>query len=796
MAKKKTAKQKTPVKKRAPLKKQSPAKKRPPARKRSPAKKPVRRGRRVIRGVLLLIGIGIGILVPWLLYLDVAVTSAFDGRKWDLPSRVYARALNLYSGQPMRVDYLVEELRAAGFTESSSVDQPGEYSRRGNRFVIYNREFPFEDGKQPAFRFTVRLDGTAVTELAGAEGNSISLVRLNPAEIASIYPLHNEDRSIVTLGEVPQLLVSGLQAMEDRQFKHHHGVELKSIARALWANLREGEVTQGGSTITQQLVKNFYLNSDRTIIRKINEAFMAVLLELHYDKAEILEAYLNEIHLGQQGARGIHGFGRASEFYFGKSLESLDIHQVALLVGMVRGASWYNPRRNPERALQRRDLVLEVFHETGLVSQAILAAEKSKPLDVLENPGTRRSRYPGFIDLVKRQLRVIYRESDLQTAGLKIFTTLEPATQVAAEAALSDGLRDLASRGLPEELQAAFVVANINSGEVQALVGDRDPSRAGFNRALDARRQIGSVIKPLVYLQALQHETDFNLLTNIPDEPVNLRLASGEYWQPKNFDGQSHGRVPLLDALIFSYNQATVHLGMQLGVGGIIQSLRDAGVERTFEPLPSVLLGALELSPLEVSQVYQSLAAGGFRAPLRAVTSVLDSAGQPLNRYPLRLNPIKRRDVVSVLNYALTQVVERGTARSLSGLLPRGLGVAGKTGTTNERRDSWFVGYTQERLGVVWVGLDNNRPAGVTGSNGAMRIWARLFSEVPARSFQVQAAEGADWYWVNAETGELSAENCPGVQRMMFLDNGLPTRVSACLQEEAKDKPWWRKIIE
>jgi penicillin-binding protein 1B len=595
---------------------------------------------------------------------------------------------------------------------------------------------------------------------------------------------------------VPELLVTGLQAMEDRQFKHHHGVELKSIFRALLANLRQGRLVQGGSTITQQLVKNFYLNADRTLIRKINEALMSVLLELHYDKAEILETYLNEIYLGQHGARAIHGFGRASEFYFGVPLDFLESHQVALLIGMVKGASFYNPRRNPERALQRRNLVLGIFHETGLIGKAELTAANARPLDVLKTPGTRRSRYPGFIDLVKRQLRSSYREADLQSSGLRIFTTLEPATQQATEAAMQAGLSEMTNRGLPADLQAAFVVANINSGEVQALVGDRDPSRAGFNRALDARRQIGSVIKPLVYLQALQHETDFNLLTRIPDGPVNLRLETGDYWQPKNFDGVSHGEIALLDALIFSYNQATVHLGMQLGVGSVIQALKEAGVERPIDPLPSVLLGAVELSPLEVTQVYQSLAAGGFRAPLRAVTSVLDADGQPLNRYPLRLNPVRRRDAVAVMNYALTQVAERGTARSITRLLPSGLSVAGKTGTTNERRDSWFVGYTQERLAVAWVGLDDNRPAGVTGSNGAGLIWSQLFNRIPARSFEPLAVDGASWYWVNRKTGELSAEGCPGVERMMFLDEGLPTKVSDCLQKQAKDKTWWRKIID
>ncbi|NIV19229.1 MAG: penicillin-binding protein 1B, partial [Gammaproteobacteria bacterium] len=335
-----------------------------------------------------------------------------------------------------------------------------------------------------------------------------------------------------------------------------------------------------------------------------------------------------------------------------------------------------------------------------------------------------------------------------------------------AETAVSQGLEDLHARGLPESLQGALVLADVSSGEVRALVGDRRAGRSGFNRALDARRQIGSVVKPLVYLLALEHEQDYNLLSPLRDEPVTLRQADGSLWSPDNYDGRSHGEVTLLEALIRSYNQATVRLGMNIGVNQLGPKLRQMGVQAEIAPVPASLLGAVELTPFEVTQVYQSLAAGGYSVPLRAVTAVQTPDGDLLNRYPLRLRPLPRREAVAVLNYALTQVVETGTARELPAMLGRDVLVAGKTGTTNERRDSWFVGYTRDRVAVTWVGHDDNRPAGVTGSNAAMRLWAGLFRSLPARAVNLDMPEGAYWTWVEPGLNALSDPSCDGAVQL------------------------------
>ena len=773
-------------------------KKRKTTRKKAVNKKPGLL-RRLFRFSMLMLGLGIGLSVPWIIWLDMQVRGEFEGRVWDVPSRVYARPLSLYTGKALSKETLLLELKAAGYRNKQQASAPGSYSLSGNRFDIYRRAFTFEDGNQPASRFLVSLGGGSVNSISDASGaEDPGLVRLDSAEIASIYPLHDEDRTLVALADVPELLITGLQAVEDRQFKHHHGVAPRSIARAFLANIKAGRAVQGGSTLTQQLVKNYFLSSERTLVRKANEAIMAVLLELHYDKSQILEAYINEIFLGQQGKHAIHGFGRASEFYFDRPLQDLAPEQVALLVGMVRGASLYNPRRNPDRALQRRNQVLDMFASTDLMSPAEVKATKSRPLGVTDQPRSGGSRYPVFLDLVKRQLRRDYQSSDLSSEGLRIFTTLAPSEQEYAQSAVSNGLDDLHQRGLPKELQSALVLADVASGEVRALVGDRVAGRNYFNRALDARRQIGSVIKPLVYLIALEHVDDYNLITPVMDEEISLRQPDGSLWSPANYDHKSHGELPLMEALIHSYNQATVKVGLNVGVANLIRKIKQLGVVAEIPSVPATLLGAVELTPIEVTQMYQSLAAGGYSVPLRSVTAVMTPHGELLSRYPLRLMPLEHRDAIALLNFALTRVVKQGTARNLPALLGDDRLIAGKTGTTNERRDSWFVGYTQDRVAVSWVGLDDNRPAGVTGGNAAMRVWAGLFRKLQFEPVDLRMPDGANFVWVDAEQQALTDPSCEGAVQIPFIEGTEPTNTTRCLDRQGSKnkKSLWRKWFD
>ena len=745
---------------------------------------------------MLLVGLGIGLGVPWAIWLDIQVRDEFEGRVWDVPSRVYARPLSLYSGKPISKGALLLELKASGYRKLPKTSSPGTYSVNGGSFDINRRAFVFEDGSEPSTRFRLQLNSDTVKSLGAVSGSGdAGLIRLDPAEIASIYPLHDEDRTLVALKDLPELLVTGLQAVEDRQFKHHHGVALRSIARAFVANIKAGKAVQGGSTLTQQLVKNYFLSSERTLIRKANEAIMAVLLELHYDKAQILEAYVNEVFLGQQGKHAIHGFGRASEFYFDRSLQDLEPQQIALLVGMVRGASLYNPRRNPERARQRRDQVLDIFGSTDLLTENEVKMAKSRPLGVTATPRSGGSRYPAFVDLVRRQLRRDYQASDLSSEGLRIFTTLAPSEQDYAQRAVSSGLDDLKQRGLPANLQAATVLADVASGEIRALVGDRVAGRNGFNRALDARRQIGSVIKPLVYLLALEHVDDYTLITTVNDEPISLRQPDGKEWSPENYDHKSHGEIPLMDALVHSYNQATVQVGLNVGVANLIRKIGQLGVAAEIPAVPATILGAVELTPIEVTQIYQSLAAGGYSVPLRSVTAVLTPQGELLSRYPLRFMPLENREAVALLNFALTRVVEEGTAKALHGLLGNDTLVAGKTGTTNERRDSWFVGYTRDRVAVSWVGLDDNRPASVTGSNAAMRVWAGLFRNLPFEAVDLRMPDGANFVWVDKQQQALTDPSCPDAVQIPFIEGTEPRKSTKCLQDQDSKnrKSLWRK---
>ncbi len=745
---------------------------------------------------MLFLGLGIGLGAPWVIWLDIQVRDEFEGRVWDVPSRVYARPLSLYSGKPISKGALLLELKASGYRKLPKTSAPGTYSVNGSSFDVNRRAFVFEEGSEPAVRFRLQLNSDTIKSMSGVSGSgNTGLIRLDPAEIASIYPLHDEDRTLVALKDLPELLVTGLQAVEDRQFKHHHGVAFRSIARAFVANIKAGKAVQGGSTLTQQLVKNYFLSSERTLIRKANEAIMAVLLELHYDKAQILEAYVNEIFLGQQGKHAIHGFGRASEFYFDRSLQDLQPQQIALLVGMVRGASLYNPRRNPERARQRRDQVLDIFGTTDLLTQSEVKMAKSRPLGVTAKPRSGGSRYPAFVDLVRRQLRRDYQASDLSSEGLRIFTTLAPSEQDYAQRAVSSGLDDLKQRGLPANLQAAMVLADVASGEIRALVGDRVAGRNGFNRALDARRQIGSVIKPLVYLLALEHVDDYTLITTVNDEPISLRQPDGKEWSPENYDHKSHGEIPLMDALVHSYNQATVRVGLNVGVANLIRKIGQLGVAAEIPAVPATLLGAVELTPIEVTQIYQSLAAGGYSVPLRSVTAVLTPQGELLSRYPLRFMPLENREAVALLNFALTRVVEEGTAKGLQGLLGNDTLVAGKTGTTNERRDSWFVGYTRDRVAVSWVGLDDNRPARVTGSNAAMRVWAGLFRNLPFEAVDLRMPDGANFVWVDYQQQALTDPSCPDAVQIPFIEGTEPRKSTICLldQDSKNRKSLWRK---
>ena len=744
--------------------------------------------------ILFASGLSLGLLGPWAWWLDREVGQRFSDRQWTQASRVFARSLEVYPGRPLSADALVVELEAVGLRpgDPSAI---GRFARNGGRIEAHLPGFVFPDEVLPAQRLSVDFDGSRVRSVRRG-GESLALARLPSAEIGSLMPLDDRDRTLIALADFPPLLVTGIQAVEDRQFAHHFGIDPRGLMRAAAANLRQGRVVQGGSTITQQLVKNLFLTPDRSIVRKASEAVMAISLERRYSKADILEAYLNEVFLGQDGATAIHGFGRAAEHYFGLPVQALDTDQIALLVGMVRGASWYNPQRNPQRARVRRDLVIDMFFETGLINEAEWRRARATPVEVRSGIAPAARRHDGFLDLVARQLRRDYRDRDLRGAGLRIFTTLDPYAQQQAERALAEGLARAESRN--GQLQGAIVLVEPASGEIRALVGDRSPGRFGFNRALDARRPIGSVVKPFVYLMALAQPQRWQLSTPLMDAPLSVPVAGREPWRPRNYDNQSHGEVALMDALARSLNQATVALGLQVGVPAVLRVFQQFGIDGLGEPHPSVLLGALELTPLQVAQLYQPLAAEGFAAPLRAINQVVDADGREIGRYSTRLRPIREREALALLDFALRHAVTDGTARSLSWRLPGDPGVRGKTGTTNDRRDAWFVGYTDDWLGVVWTGRDDNAPADISGSSTALPVWAELFSALPLRPPVRNWPERIEWYWIDWPSPLLAVEDCPNSRAIPFVAGSQPAGYSPCMNgmfddEEEPARRFWRR---
>lgn len=723
------------------------------------------------------------LLVGYVVWLDHAVRHHFEGKRWALPARVFARPLELHAGQPLTPDALQRELELLHYRRVARPQNPGEFRRSDGHFLLHTRGFAFAADAEPAHALSLTLrDGQVQTLSHAVSGEPLALARVEPLLIANIYPVHNEDRLLVRLDEVPPLLVTALLAVEDRQFYEHHGLSPASIARAAIANLRAGRAVQGGSTITQQLVKNFYLSNERTLTRKFNEAIMALLLEWHYEKDAILEAYLNEIYLGQDGARAIHGFGLASEFYFQRRLDRLAPHQVALLVALVKGASYYDPRRHPERALARRNLVLDILHEQGQLTDAELASARGRGLDVVASPPSGVTPFPAYLDVVREQLKRDYREEDLRSEGLFIFTNMDPAIQVAAERAVTTRLQQLeAGHGLSAgSLQAATVVTAAGQGELLAVVGDRDPRYAGFNRALAARRPIGSLIKPAIYLAALSRPADYTLMTRVDDGPLTVTLSADQAWTPGNYDGEHHGEVTLLDALVHSYNVSSARLGLSLGLEEVAGTVRALGVERPINPYPSMLLGAVELSPLEVAQMYQTLAAGGYRAPLRAIRQVMDRNGDTLQRYALEIEEAADPAATYLVTTALHEVTRRGTAASLQRLLPEALPVAGKTGTTDDLRDSWFAGYTDSHVAVTWIGRDDNQPTGLTGATGALPVWAQLMGSIPTRPLSPMRPGNVTWVPVDPASGLLAESRCPGAEWVPFVVGSEPTRQADC----------------
>ncbi|MGB0958035.1 MAG: transglycosylase domain-containing protein, partial [Litorivicinus sp.] len=527
----------------------------------------------------------------------------------------------LYPGARLSADQLEGELRRLGY-QKGQARGPGRYLRAGNDIQVYTRGFQFPDGVEPARRLRLSFRSGAVATLGGA-----AIARLEPPLIGTLVPGSGEDRTLLGADDTPVLLSKGLVAVEDRRFRDHVGLDFRGLARAMVANVSAGRVVEGGSTLTQQLVKNLFLTSAQTLTRKLNEAAMALLVELHYDKDFILQAYLNQAYLGQSGSRAIHGFARASAYWFARPLQELEPAQLAVLVGLVKGPSAYHPRKHPERALNRRNAVLGVWLREGLLTEAAHAREKARPLGISPSPGTLQGRFPGYLRLVKQALLERYPKSVLETEGLTVLTPLDPILQESMQASADARLTQFESAGRGSNLQTAAVVLAAGTGEVRALLGDRAGDGVGFDRALDARRQVGSLLKPLVYLHAF--EQGMNALSPVDDVPVSIQTSDG---QPQNYSGEFEGQVPLFVALSDSKNLAAVNLAQRLGFEATADTAQRAGVQVKASQ-PSWVLGAHLMSPYQVAQLYSLFANDGFEVPPKLIRAVLRPDGQGVDPY-------------------------------------------------------------------------------------------------------------------------------------------------------------------
>ncbi|WP_282110038.1 penicillin-binding protein 1B [Shewanella algicola] len=732
--------------------------------------------------------VGLAVVTFYAIYLDQIIAQKFEGQKWHLPAQVFSRPMALYPGAAVNHPQLMAELKLLGYRKVANPRQVGEFSASSTKIELWRRPFLHPEGNQAEQRVMISFDSNGVSSVKRmSDKRELAVFHLEPVLLDRIIAGDGEDRLFVPTAEMPSSIVDALILVEDRSFYDHYGVNPLAIARAALVNISAGRTVQGGSTLTQQLAKNFFLSSERSIVRKVREALMALIIDFRYSKDEILEAYLNEVYMGQDKARGVHGMGLASQFYFGRPVGELTLSQQAFLVAVIKGPSYYNPWRYPERAQDRRDLVLRLLMENDKLTVAQYKAAAESPLGLRSAKKSVHQKLPAFFAVVKQELRDRYGDSLLQQSGVKVYTTLDPMAQEAAEKAVSSTMASLNKRA--KNIQVGMVVTDKYSGGIAAMVGDKVPGYQGFNRAVEIRRPIGSLIKPFVYATALNQSDKFSLATPIDDKPITLKNEQGNTWSPKNFDKKFSGQVPLLTAIKDSMNVPTVNVGLAVGVDSVVNTLQKAGWSESVSPYPSMLLGAVNGSPLMVAQVYQTLADEGRYRKLTSITAVLDSQNQALDvsRAPSSQAIAPATDYL--VQYAMNHVVRSGTAKRLGAAFP-GVRLAGKTGTSNDSRDSWFAGFDERNVAAIWVGQDDNSKTGLYGSSGAMAVYQAFLQQRPPMSLRMIPVNGVINGYFDRTTGMAKQGNCDNIV-------GLPALEASYRPAENCGEPlsWWQKLV-
>jgi penicillin-binding protein 1B len=720
------------------------------------------------------------IVTIYFYYFSREIRDAFASRKWSVPARVFSAATPIYPGQSISMATLEESLTRRRYRPTTSKDlHAGEFRRGNNSIAAYLREFRFPGKEIVAQQVVFQFTRDKLSSIEGPQG-PLPLLELEPLDLARLFGSNRESRLLININQVPRYLVDAVTAIEDHRFFEHRGVDWWGILRALWTDLRTRSIAQGGSTITQQLVKNHFLTAERTIRRKVVEASMALILEASYSKDEILEMYLNEIYLGQRGSVAIHGMGEAARYYFGRNVEDLTLSEAATLAGMIQRPNAFSPYRHDRACQERRNAVLKRMFDLDLLPASAYEEARLSPIKVPSEVLPVKAA-PYFVDTVRQQLQELYAPQVLEREGLTIYTSLHAEISDAAERAVHEGLQQLeqehpklAADTENTPLQALMIVLQPKTGAVLALVGGRDYDASTFNRALYARRQPGSVIKPFVYLAGLDQATPISSLT---DTPTTYDI-NGRPWSPHNYDQRYRGLVTVRQALEESLNVPTVQLAMNVGLPKVIEALRTLGIQSPLQPVPSLALGAFEVTPLELARAYATLDNEGQQPYLLAVKSVVADTGEVQQQRHIDMTSVTDAAKAYIITSMLEGVIQRGTAKSA-----RSLGIdfpcAGKTGTTSDYVDSWFVGYTTDLLALVWVGCDERVSTGLTGASGALKIWARFCRLIRPwmhpQPFKVPP--GIVQRLVCTDTGLLAAANCTRKQIESFLSDRVPNAV-------------------
>lgn len=733
----------------------------------------------------------IAVLVFAGIYLDSVIKQRFEGQLFELPTVVYARILNIAPGDNLSLKELRNELDVLNYRKVAHPRYAGEYSASSTRIELIRRPFEFADGPEPDRHIMITFDDSGIQRIQSLEQRGdLGYLRIEPKMLGMLEKDVQEQRLFLRREQFPEVMIDALLITEDRNFYQHEGVSPLAIARAMVVNLKAGRTVQGGSTLTQQLAKNIFLSSDRTLWRKLREAYMALIIDYRYSKDRILEAYLNEVYLGQNGAEGVHGFGLASRLYFGQPLQELRIDQLALLVGMVKGPSYYNPMRYPERAKERRDLVLRLMMDQNILTAKQYEQAVSRSLDV-QKVARIASRQPAYFQQLSIELKQKLGQGFKSDSGLRVFTSLDPVSQEKLEQAIAKKIPELAKTA-GNDLEAAAIAVDRHSGEIRAMVGGKRAGYDGFNRALNASRPIGSLAKPAVYLTALAQPEKYNLATTLMDKPISLKGSSGNIWTPRNYDRQFRGEVPLYSALAKSLNVPTVQLGMALGIDNVTKTLQQLGVDKNeIRPVPSMFLGAFSLTPYQVAQMYQTLTNSGKKAPMSALRSVLDIDGNVLYQSIPKVSQAVDQQAAWLTTYAMKRGVMEGTGRYLNSQFGWAA-LAGKTGTSNDSRDSWFVGVDGREVTTIWLGRDDNKPTKLTGSSGALRVYAEYLKHRIPEKLLLPWPKGITTVgFATNRNGELEL-NCDSDFKLPVWDNNGSWKTEC----ENRPKNWIKKLFE